>query len=407
MPMLSELDLPEIDLFDPALARDPVAAYAEARKRSWVARYQFGYILLDAQSMRDFLRNDTECRTPNFDIVKAWGAEGTAFARFTTTQLVALRGAEHKRIRDLVAPAFTPKAANQHRAVMRETLEHILDDVAPTGSCDFARVSAKYPITVMCGLIGVRPEDIDRFEEWLEPQERAFGQDPSILPVLDAACGHMIEYVSGLIEQRRAPGDHPDDLLQSLVGLASAGDRLSDEELRMLLMLLLGAGYDTSKNQLNLLMKLLIDHPHEWERLAGEPSRAKPLIEESLRYLNVIGSVHRVTNVEMTYRDVIIPANTFFSIPITWHGRDPAINAAPDVFDPDRKGAVHFTFGQGEHICLGMFLARALLEEGLPILARRLRHPRLAGPLSYRTPMGIWGYTSIPIAFEPERQRAH
>jgi cytochrome P450 len=405
MPTLSELDLPQIDLFDPALARDPIAVYAEARKKNWIAKYQFGYILLDAQSMRDFLRNDAQCREPNLDIVKAWKAQGTPFERFTSHQLVALRGKEHKRIRDLVAPAFTPRAANQHRLVMRETLERILDSVAPSGKCDFTRVSAQYPITVMCHLIGVPPEDITTFETWLEPGERAFGQDPSILPVLNEATQNILDYVTRLIDQRRMPGEHPDDLLQSLVSLATAGDKLSDEELRLLLALLLGGGYDTSKNQLNLILKQMIDRPQEWAAIAANPARAKAVIEESLRFQNVIGALHRVTEVEITYRDVVIPANTFLSIPITFHGRDPALNAAPDEFNPDRQRVAHFTFGQGEHFCLGMYLARALLEEALPILARRLQRPRLSGPITYRTPMGIWGYTSLPIEFEPEAAR--
>src|SRR5689334_9489509 len=110
---LADLEMAQIDMFDPKFAEDPPATYEKARRTcSWIAKYQFGYFLLDAQSMRDFLRDDERCREPNKDITQNWNAYGTAFERFNDHQLVALTGDAHKRIRQLVAPAFTPRAAN-------------------------------------------------------------------------------------------------------------------------------------------------------------------------------------------------------------------------------------------------------------------------------------------------------
>jgi cytochrome P450 len=283
---------------------------------------------------------------------------------------------------------------------MREVFEQILDSLADTDSCDINDVSSKYPITVMCSLIGISREDIPKFVHWLDVMEAAFGQDISILPKLNDAVAGMMEYVTGLVEERRKPGEHADDLLQSLVDLAHEGDRLTDEELRLLLVLLLGAGFDTSKNQLNLIMKLFIDHPEEWQKVADDPTRAKLVIEESLRYMNVIGALHRVPNEDIVYRDVLIPANSFLSIPITYNGRDSAVNVNPNVFDPDRPKVTHVSFGQGIHMCLGQFLARAILEEAVPIMARRLRHPRQIGNCTYRSPLGIWGVKSLSVAFD-------
>ena len=211
----------------------------------------------------------------------------------------------------------------------------------------------------------------------------------------------MYEYVTRLVDSRREAGNHPQDLLQDLVEIALEGDRLDDEELRTLLVLLLGAGYDTTKNQLNLVMKMLIDHPQEQEKLAGEPARVKRLINESLRLRNAIGCLHRLNDVDIEYRDVLIPANTFLSMPVTFYGWDAKHADAPGSFDPERRDAPPvIAFGQGIHMCLGQFLARALLEEALPMLARRIRNPRLNGDIVPRAPMGIWGYKSLPIAFD-------
>ncbi len=397
---LADLKLAEIDIFDPAYHRDPHGAYDAARKvHPWLAKYQFGYLLLDYASMRAFLRDDERCRTPNRDITTLWNAAGTPFQRFNDHNLVALGGEAHKRIRDLVAPAFTPRAANKHREFMRDVFNEVLDELGEAETCDINAVASKYPITVMCALLGIARSDTAKFVHWLDVLESAFGQDERLLPRLNESIQGMIDYVQGLIDARRAPGDHPDDVLQNLAELASAGQKLSDEELRNLLIILLGAGFDTTKNQINLIMKIFIDRPDIWRRVADHPETAKGVIEESLRFLNPIGAVHRVTNVDITYRDVLVPANSFMSVPLTYNGRDAEANAQPNEFDPNRNVS-HITFGQGIHICLGQFLARALLEEAIPIMARRMRNPRLAGEPAVRTPLGIWGYSSLPIAFE-------
>jgi len=400
MQQLSDLDLPQIDLFDPAYSADPHSTYQAAREKSWLAQYQFGYLVLDHDAMRDFMRDDDRCREPNRDIVAMWGAEGTAFERFTSHQLVAMRGEEHKKMRDLVAPAFTPKAAAKHRDFMKEVLNDILDKVEGQ-EVDFVDISTYYPITVMCRLIGVAPEDVTKFKDWLEPQEAAFGQDPEMFALINDGLVNMYDYVTRLIEERRQPGEHPDDLLQDLVDLAEEGDKLDDEQLRTLLILLLGAGFDTTKNQLNLIVKMLMDHPEELEKLREDPARVKPVIAESLRLRNAIGCIHRLPDVDIEYRDVVIPANTFLSFPITFNGWDEQHTSNPESFNVDRAdGPPLIAFGQGIHMCLGQYLARGLLEEALPILARRISNPRLSGDVAYRSPMGIWGYSSVPIAFD-------
>jgi cytochrome P450 len=398
---LEDLELASIDLFDRTFWRDPFSVYDAAREvHPWLARYQFGYLLLDQASMRAFLRDDGRCRTPNRDITHLWQAYDTPFQRFNDHQMVALGGAEHKRLRDLVASAFTPRAANRHRPFMREVFEEVLDSLGDAESCDINDIASQYPITVMCSLIGIAREDLSKFVHWLDVMEAAFGQDAAILPKLNESIEGMYGYVSGVIEERRKPGDHPEDLLQQLVELAHEGQSLTDEELRSLLVLLLGAGFDTTKNQINLIMKMFIDHPDEWKKAANDPDYSKRVIEESLRFMNPIGSLHRVTNEDIVYRDVLIPANSFISIPITYNGRDPAANADPDSFNPMREKITHVSFGQGIHMCLGQFLARALLEEAIPVMAQRLRHPREAGTPEFRSPFGIWGYRSLPIAFD-------
>jgi cytochrome P450 len=211
----------------------------------------------------------------------------------------------------------------------------------------------------------------------------------------------MLDYASNLVAERRQPGTHPNDLLQSLVDAANGSDRLDDEELRIMILTLIAGGYDTTKNLLICIMKLLADYPNQWEKLENDPKRVRGFIEETLRYLNPIGMDFRVPNVDIEYRDVLIPANTMIGLPIFIAGRDPKANSEADVFNPDRKTPKHVTFGQGMHMCVGMFLARAILEEGIPIIVSRLRRPRIIGEIRARPFQAIWGLQNLPISFEP------
>ena len=404
---LDQVDIVEVDIFNDDFMDDPARAWSRAAEQSWLAKTAFGYAVLDYDAMRE-IESDPRLRTPNRDIVKMMGGvPGTPFERFTGHFMLALDGAEHQRMRKLVAPAFTPKAANNYRQLMRETIERVLDEVADKGECDFSKVVERYPISVMCEMLGLRASDIPSIKNYLEHMGVTFSLDPAMVPLANEILGPLFDYATNVIEERRCPGEHPQDLVQSLCDLADSRDRFSEEELKVLIVFLLSAGYDTTKNQLTYIMKLLCDFPEEYKKLAADPKRLKPFIEESLRFLNPIAGSWRFVNEDMEYRGVRFPADTMIMIPLGYAGRDGKKNADPNRFDPDRSGKSHLTFGSGPHICVGMFLARALMEEAVPIIVRRLAHPRQTGPIAHGEVFGpIWLCRSLPIAFDPERRAA-
>ena len=318
---LDELSLPEIDIFDPQFAADPHATFRRARERgAWLAKYQFGYLPLDFESVRFFFRADDVCRPPNRDITIAWNAQNTTFARFFDHMLLALSGEEHRRLRRIVAPAFTSRQANNGRLRMRELLRETVGGWLPAGRCDFSQAISPYPIGLICELIGIPRADVPKFAGWLEKLESAYAQDARALPELNRIIGEIFAYIDGVLERRRRASEKPADLLQALLDATTEGG-LSDEELRCLLTVLLGAGYDTTKNQLTFIVYLMTQHPEHWLRAARDKEFVKPLIEESLRYMSPIGAMHRVTNVEIEYRSVTIPPNTFFSLSQNVPGR--------------------------------------------------------------------------------------
>ena len=95
-----------------------------------------------------------------------------------------------------------------------------------------------------------------------------------------------------------------------------------DPILRVLLINLISAGYDTTKNQLILMMKVLLDHPEEWSKVADDPGRVQKVVDESLRFYSPVSATFRVTNVDMDYRGTLIPKDTMLMLPLTYAGRD-------------------------------------------------------------------------------------
>jgi cytochrome P450 len=399
----AELDLPFMAIEEPEFARDPAAQFAAARARHpWLARTTHGYIATEYFAIRDLYGMDEKMRPPYASIVEQMSASGTHWGRFQVESVIALSGDDHKRIRDVLAPAFTPRAANQHRELMRRVIARVLDEWAPKGRFDFEEFASYFPITVMCELVGAPPEAVAGLRASLEALGLSMCMDPAFLPQLEQATLHMEDYLAQLIADRRA-GRRPNagpDLLDVLIETRDA-DGLSDAELRSLLILLFVAGYDTSKNVLTLIMFEMLSRPEMYARCASDPAYCHRLVEEALRY-HAPGGGLRVTDVDLVYRDVLLPKDTLVFLPNGFAARDPLAAPDPDRFDPERpQDNRHLAFGRGAHMCLGQYIARAQIEEGLHQIAQRLRNPRLVGAYGFRPFPGVWGLKGLPIEFDP------
>ena len=121
-----------------------------------------------------------------------------------------------------------------------------------------------------------------------------------------------------------------------------------------------------------------------------------------MRYLGAVRGTIRVTAEDVEYRDVLFPQGTLVSVALAGANRDPAVFKAPDVFDiTQERDAAQMTFGSGIHHCLGAALARAELQEALPLLACRMPGLALDGPIEWKpTTFGIWGPARLPLRFE-------
>jgi cytochrome P450 len=403
MQTITELTLPHLPMEDAEFSADPFPHFAAAREaHPWLATCAFGYVVTQYDAMRDLLWLDHSMTGAYENVVDAMQARGTQWGRFQQESLLAQRGESHARIRKVLAPAFTPQQANRHRPLMRQTISDLLDEWVPKGSFDFEEFASYFPISVMARLIGAPAEAIPRLRASMEAFGLSMSMDPAMLPKLENATEVLDAFARELVAERRKarrPAGEA-DMLEILLDTVDDGG-LSERELYDLLIFLFVAGYDTSKNALTLLMDVMIRRPDLYRRCADDLDFCRKVTEENFRYLTT-STIPRVTTRDLTYRDVLIPAGTMLFFPVSVSGRDPTAIDRPDSFDPERENLKkHLTFGMGVHICLGQFIARAQIQEGLHLIAQRIRNPRRVGPSAWRPFYGVWGLRGLPIEFDP------
>lgn len=402
---LGQLELYHLDWDSPEVAADPYPYFDEARKKHpWLAKTNAGYLVFGYQAIRDLMDQDGKLRTSFDGIVELLGAKGTPWGRFTEEQMLNMSDDDHKALRDAFAAQFTPRYANSIRPIMRENMSRLLEDWVPRGRIDFAEFASYYPVSVMTRMIGAPLEVIAEIRDSLEALGLAYSLDPRREPTLQEAIVHIDEFCRELLEDRRL---HPastggNDLLDMLIA-ASTEKGITDRKLVDLLIFLFVAGYDTSKNVLGWLMRELIKRPDVYQRCAEDIEFCRKVVEEFLRFFNPSHSF-RFTDQELTYRGVIFPKDTMIFFSLSMSGRDPFTFDQPAVFDPERPidpKSRHIAFGLGRHMCLGQYIARAQLQEGIHLVAKHMSNPRIVGEMRYKPFPGNWGLASLPIEFDP------
>jgi cytochrome P450 len=380
---------------------DAIAAIEVAREQHWLARTDMGYSVTRLQDVTAILR-DRRFHSGVSLLSEVDGMAGTDYGERRRESILTMEGDGHARLRRLVAPAFTPASANRLRPTMRSVIGGLIDAVAPDGACEFvAAVCEPYPIPIICELLGAPPEDWKLFSAWATDIFRIFnGNLEEDLPLIERAATELGQYVSAMIAERRAAPRQ--DLLSDLIAIEEEGDRLSTEEMAMMAEATLMAGTDTTRNQLACCIALFADHPDQWALLAEQPELAARAVEESMRFLGAVRATVRFASEDIVYRDVLFPQGTIVTTALAGANRDPEVWDDPNEFDiTAERSTAHMTFGSGIHFCMGAALARAELQEALPLLARRMPNLAHDGPVEWKpATFGIWGPAVLPVRFD-------
>src|SRR5437868_5974621 len=364
MALATDLDLPRLDHTDPSLRG---RRYRDAMETlegydGWLAARPFGFIVLDRHA-GEFFPRTKDAMFPGLTIAQLFKIDDGPLHEEIVKNIINVNGDDHRRLRNLVNPALAPRAIDRYRPAMRRFLEQLLPS---DGQMEFIADFAKpYPSMVIAEVMGAPIEDAPRLHHWSNWIQRQFDATSLIAErgLIEEAVAEFYAYEDELIAARRVrPAD---DLITDLIHAEEAGDRLSDDELRNLVLNILVGGVDTSQSQLAHAVRLLADHPDQWEALRADPQGlALAAVDEALRYEPITPFTARILMSELEYRGVTFPAGSIVLVS-AWHANRGEVDG-PDEFDitAQRSSARVLTFGAGIHYCVGANLARLALRAG-------------------------------------------
>ena len=314
--------------------------------------------------------------------------------------ILGLDGDEHRKYRSLVAKAFRQSQLEQwDETLVRPIITDLVAEIASQGRAELvADVTSKYPVQVICGIVGVPLDEALQFQQWAVeintgPLDRAKGF---------AAKRAMTEYLTPLVEARRS--EPVGDFLSDLVHAEVDGHTLEDERLWGFLRLLLPAGAETTYRALGNALFALLTHPDIMQRVQADLSLIPAVIEETLRWDTSITMVSRVATADTELAGCPIAMGSHVGVIVSSANRDTAHFDRPTEFDIDRPASLHMAFGTGPHQCLGMHLARLELQAGLEIILRGLPNLRLDpddhGPLAVIEGYAFRGPNRLPVVFD-------
>jgi len=371
----------------------------QARRQGPIALGRYGPEVLTYDQVRTVLRESRFAVPQGMSLTTQGITSGPVWDKVCRL-LISIDGDQHRRLRRLVSPAFTPRAAQRMRAACIEVITELVERNTATGFCDVvADIARPYPVPIICALVGAPREDWQLFSEWADDINKAFGMNVAEdAPAILRAWEQLEAYIEDLIATRRRC--LTDDLVSDLIRAEDDGDRLSHDELVNMVAILLNGGTDTTRNQLAAAVGVLLDHPDQWALLAEHPELAPQAVEELIRHTPIVFAALRVAIEDVELCGVLIPAGTMIVANTASANRDPEVYHNPDRLDITRDAPPGIlTFGGGVHYCLGVHLARLELVEALRVITRRVPNPRRTGPAPWKPLTGISGPTTLPLEF--------
>jgi cytochrome P450 len=387
---------------------NPYPRYAAIRENAPAFRSGMGFVVVGRYEECQLVLRDP--RFGKGEMGPMWEAYGLTEAEWQerfpdfqqrVTSMLGLDPPDHTRLRRLVAKAFTPKTVENLRPDIVRLTDELLDQF--DGVVDvMSALALPLPMAVIGEMLGIPAEERAALQPHVRATARTLEFNPP-LEEMDAAARSskiIAEHLEVLIAQRRA--EPTDDLLSELVHVEEQGDQLSHAELISTVMLLFGAGFETTTNLIGNGLLALLDHPGELQRLRDDRSLMKTAVEELLRWDSPVQLNGRVVFEDVEIDGMAIAAGEQFVTLLGAANRDPRAFDDPDRFDVGRVGQPPMSFGGGIHYCLGAALARA---EGAVVFDRLVDRFPVIEPAwgnelpVYRDTIVLHGLESLPVRF--------
>lgn len=310
---------------------------------------------------------------------------------------------DHTRLRGLVVKAFTARRVEEMRPRIQAIVDQTLDRIEPRGKMDvIADFALRLPVIVICDMLGIPEEDHEMIFSGARVGGRLLDPVPLSPAEIDRANTESLAtaaYFHSLFElRRRQPGD---DLTTQLVQAEDEGHKLTNEELTANVILLFGAGHETTVNLIGNGLLALHRNPGQLRLLRENPTLITNAIEELLRYDSSVQMAARTTLEEASVGGMDLAKGETVLCLLGAANRDPAVYPDPDRLDITRPNIRPMSFGGGIHFCLGAQLARIEGEVAIATLLRRLPALRLdnAEHPDWRQTFVLRGLNRLPASW--------
>jgi cytochrome P450 len=399
---------PLFNPLSPEFIRDPYPSYARLRATDPMHLTPFGsfvasrhaeasLVLRDKRFGKDFVERTIRRYGPRI-------MEEPVF-RSMSHWMLQQDPPDHTRLRGLVVKAFTARRVEDMRPRIQHIVDEALNAIVDRGHMDLIEDFAfRLPVTIICDMLGIPEEHREVFYRSSRDGGRLL--DPVPMSPAEIEQGNAVNamtrmYFQQLFElRRRSPGD---DLTTQLVQAEEDGSKFSNEELTANVILLFGAGHETTVNLIGNGLLALHRNPDQLALLKANPGLITNAIEEFLRYDSSVQMSGRVALEDIDdLGGKKIPKGESVLCLLGSANRDPAVFPdRPDQLDITRPNVRPLSFGGGIHFCLGAQLARIEAEVAIATLLRRLPHLRLddAENPQWRPTFVLRGLKTLPASW--------
>ncbi|MCP5182191.1 MAG: cytochrome P450 [Pseudomonadales bacterium] len=325
---------------------------------------------------------------------------------------------EHRRLRNIVAGQFVGQKLDDFIPMIHQICEEVVDRLKGSDTFELVtQFSSQVPIRVISNMLGLPREDEDTFVGWYHALIAGLGFGGEHLARGVAARNEMWAYLDPIIDART--GKDGEDLLSRICNAELAGSRMTKEEVKGFVALLLAAGGDTTDKAIsNMWYHLMYTRPDQLDAVIADPDLWQNVFTEMMRYDAVVHTQLRYTTREVVMHDQVIPERAGVILYLGSGNRDERVFRNPDTFDiqrddlhmgrENRSGRYkdgkpgHLGFGIGQHFCMGYAMARQesqiacmkLLQlYGRPA-PRDATHPGITSPNidsgGFRSPSELW-----------------
>jgi cytochrome P450 len=361
-------DIPssDIDLFTDEALAEPYELYRELRALGAVVHLP-AYDTYAIPRFREV-----------HDISGNWQAFSSARGVFLNEQInKAFEGIvlcsdppEHTAMRKVLAAPMRPDKIRAITPEIRAEAERIIEELVGRGKFDAATDLAEHlPLTIVSRLVGLGETSHEQMLEW---GSAGFDVQGPITSQRTLDAFPKLESLTRFAATEAVPGKlDPAGWAAGLYEAAERGD-LAPEKCPVLMIDYTVPSLDTTIFGISSAIMLFAEHPDQWEALRADPSLVPHAINEILRFESPIQRFSRHATEDREIDGMVVPAGSNLMMLYGSANRDERKFADPDRFDVTRRPSDHLAFGYGEHLCVGMPLARLEMRAILEALLARV-----------------------------------